>query len=230
MSMSTRAVVSQLNDEEHPIYLCFLSSDVPLKKKSKGQEAPGTPSVYRLYSFSRWHHPIPSSVDGASDPSTRETWPLVHATGCGFGSGHTPFYQTDSIIGNLKFSQVLIIVPVIWAIPSHTQQKGVYITLNACILNLFYYLCGSALGSVGSWRYRRDRNWYDLLWIIIVQEKESAVDEPSESIFAVFNQLYITAFNTEHEIKALKRLNVCQVTFGAGDTTSLEVKPPDLIL
>lgn len=37
-------------------------------------------------------------------------------------------------------------------------------------------------------------------------------------------------FNTEHVIKALKQVNVFQVTFGAGDTTSLEVKPPDLIL
>lgn len=35
MSMSMRAIVSQLNDEEYPIYLCFLSSDVPLKKNRK---------------------------------------------------------------------------------------------------------------------------------------------------------------------------------------------------
>lgn len=209
-----RAIVSRLNVEERPIYLFFLSSDGALgKKESKGREAHRAPSLHRLYSFSRWHHTIPSSADSTSDPSTPETRPLAHTPGCGFGSGRTAFYYIGSIIRNLKFSHI-------WAISSHTHSKCV------TLINIFCYLCGSALGLVSSWRYR---SWYDLLGIIIKQENESSVDHPVR-VNLYFFQSVVLAHHSFASSSGVFYFALCLSSAGLGQMTAAAAAGCDSVL
>lgn len=121
--MSMRAIVSQLNDKEHPIYLCFLSSDVPLKKNRKDgrhrERRRYIGSIVSVDDTTRYLHLQTARqilLHVKHDP-----WYTQQDVGLGQDARH--FTRLAQLLETLNLPR--IIVPVIWAISSHTQQKGV---------------------------------------------------------------------------------------------------------